>query len=162
MRSFVGYWLPSLSWMALIWSVSSDIGSPEHSAGFFAWVASVFVPWATPSQVALVHLVARKLGHVAEYAILATLWFRLLYADRRLPSTPSALAALAISVVWAIVDEVHQSFVPSRTASALDVILDSTGAALALLVLFTSMSERGFRPRNRILGGGGEERAEGA
>jgi VanZ family protein len=148
--------------MALIWSVSSDIGSPDHSAGFFAWVASVLVPWATAPQIALVHLVVRKLGHVAEYAILAALWFRMLYADRRLPSTPSALAALAISVVWAIVDEVHQSFVPSRTGSSLDVILDSTGATLALLVLFTSVSERGLRPRNPILRGGREERAEGA
>ena len=147
MRSFVGYWLPPLSWMALIWSVSSDVGSPDRSAGLFAWVASVLVPWVTPAQIALVHLVVRKFGHVVEYAILAALWFRTLYAGRRLPSASSALTALAISVSWAIVDEVHQSFVPSRNASSLDVILDSTGATLVLLILFTRTSIIRLSPR---------------
>ena len=145
--TFVGYWLPPLLWMGLIWSVSSDVGSPEHSAGFFAWIASVLFPWTTPAQIALVHLIIRKLGHVVEYAILAALWFRTLYTGRRLPSTPSALAALGISVAWAIVDEVHQSFVPSRTASSLDVILDSTGASVALLVLVARTSISHFSPR---------------
>ncbi len=147
MRSFVGYWLPPLLWMALIWSVSSDIGSADHSAGLFAWIAGGLVPWATPAQIALAHLVVRKLGHVAVYAILAAFWFRTLYAGRRLPGTQSALAALAISVAWAVVDEVHQSFVPSRTGSSLDVILDSTGASLALLVLFTRTSITRLAPR---------------
>ena len=135
MRSFIGYWLPPLLWMALIWSVSSDLGSAYHSAGLFGWIVSALVPWATPAQIGLAHVVLRKVGHVAEYAILAGLWFRTLAAGRRLPSAHSALAALAISVAWAIVDEVHQSFVPSRSGSSLDVILDSTGATLALLTL---------------------------
>jgi VanZ family protein len=147
LRSFARYWLPPLAWMALIWSVSSDVGSTDHSAGFVTWIASVLLPWATADQVRLVHLVIRKVGHLIEYAILAALWFQTLYSGRRLPSMSSALAALAISVAWAIVDEVHQSFVPSRTGSSLDVILDSTGATLALLILFTRLSISRLSPR---------------
>ena len=135
MRSFARYWLPPLAWMALIWSASSDLGSTDHSAGPFAWLIGVFFPWATPPQIDLAHAVVRKLGHMVEYAILAVLWFRTLYAGRRLPFTGSALTALAISVAWAITDELHQSFVPSRTGSVLDVIVDSTGATLILLAL---------------------------
>jgi VanZ family protein len=143
----VGYWLPPLLWMGLIWSVSSNIGSAEHSAGLFGWIVSALFPWATLPQIALAHLVVRKVGHVVEYAILAALWFRALYGGRRLPSTQSALTALTISVTWAIVDEVHQSFVPSRTGSSLDVVLDSTGAVLALLILFTRSSIARLSPR---------------
>ena len=139
MRSFARYWLPPLAWMALIWSISSDLGSTDHSAGPFAWIATVLFPWATPAQIDLAHLIVRKIGHMVEYAILTALWFRTLYAGQRRPFTSSGLLALAISVVWAITDELHQSFVPSRTASAMDVIFDSTGAGLVLL---------GFRLRN--------------
>ena len=131
----MSYWLPPLVWMALIWGVSSDIGSADHSAGPLAWIFSALFPWATPSQIELAHVAVRKLGHTVEYAILAALWFRTLYAGRRLPFTWSALMSLAISIAWAITDEVHQSFVPSRNASALDVIVDSTGATLVLLAL---------------------------
>ena len=135
MRSFARYWLPSLAWMALIWSVSSDLGSTDHSAGPFAWIVIALFPWATPAQIDLAHLIVRKIGHMVEYAILAALWLRTLYAGQRLPFTSSARLALAISIVWAITDELHQSFVPSRDASALDVIFDSTGAILAMLAL---------------------------
>ena len=135
MRLVARYWLPPLVWMAVIWSMSSDLGSADNTAGAVSWLVSVLFPWATPAQIDLAHWLVRKLGHLTEYAILAALWFRTLHAGRRLESLPSAVAALAISIAWAIADELHQSFVPSRTPSAVDVILDSTGATLALLIL---------------------------
>ena len=147
MRSFARYWLPPLAWMALIWTLSSDIGSADHSAGPFGWIIGALFPWATPAQIDLAHVTVRKLGHMVEYAILAVLWFRTLYAGRRLPFTGSALAALAISVAWAITDELHQSFVPSRNASVLDVIFDSTGALLVLLTLYVRSTVTRVLPR---------------
>ena len=135
MRSFARYWLPPLAWMALIWAASSEIGSADHSAGPFGWLVSILFPWATPPQVDVAHGVVRKLGHMIEYAILAALWFRALHTGQRRSFTSSAWLALAITVVWAITDELHQSFVPSRTASALDVMFDSAGATLALVTL---------------------------
>ena len=147
MRSFARYWLPPLAWMALIWIVSSDIGSADHSVGPFAWIIGTLFPWATPAQAELAHKVVRKIGHMVEYAVLAVLWFRTLYADRRLQPTPSALGALAISVAWAITDEVHQSFVPSRTASALDVTFDSAGAVVILLMLYARTTIARIAPR---------------
>jgi len=134
LRSFARYWLPPLAWMALIWAASSEIGSADHSAGPFGWLVSILFPWATPPQVDVAHGVVRKLGHMIEYAILAALWFRTLHAGQRRSFSASARLALAISVVWAITDELHQSFVPSRDASVLDVIFDSTGATLCLLL----------------------------
>jgi VanZ family protein len=148
LRSAARYWLPPLVWMAVIWSVSSDLGSVDHTVGPVSWLVSVLVPWATPAQIDAAHWLVRKLGHLTEYAILAALWFRALHTGRRLPSVPSAAAALAISIAWAIADELHQSFVPSRTPSSLDVVLDSAGATLALLALYARSAATwgGLRP----------------
>jgi VanZ family protein len=132
---FAQYWLPPLVWMVLIWGFSSDLGSAENTSGVFAWIVTALFPWATPAQIALAHALVRKLGHLTEYAVLAALWFRAFHTGHRLQSAPGALAALALSVAWAIADELHQGLVPSRRGSPFDVMLDTTGAALALLAL---------------------------
>lgn len=133
MKTFAQYWLPPLGWMALIWMMSSDVGSTEHSASILVPVITWLFPWATPDQIALIHALVRKLGHLTEYAILAALWFRGLVGERCLTPTPSAWVALAVSVTWAVLDEIHQGTIPSRTASAADVMIDAVGATLAVL-----------------------------
>jgi VanZ family protein len=137
LTAFARYWLPPLLWMALIWGLSTDVGSADNTAGLFIWIMSRLFPWATPAQIDLAHGVMRKLGHLTEYGILAALWFRTLRVGQRLDSARSAWIALAISVAWALTDEFHQTFVPSRTASVLDVLVDATGATLATLTAHT-------------------------
>jgi len=46
------------------------------------------------------------------------------------------ISALFIAAGYSVLDEFHQSFVASRTASAYDSLLDSTGAFFALGVLW--------------------------
>jgi hypothetical protein len=48
---------------------------------------------------------------------------------------PRLLTAWVLAVLYAISDEIHQSFTPGRSASAVDVMTDALGAALALLIL---------------------------
>jgi len=119
--------------MALIGVMASDMGSAEHSARILVPVMTWLLPWATPDQIALLHALVRKLGHLTEYAILAALWFRGLVGERRLTPATSAWVALAVSVAWAVLDEIYQETVPSRTASAWDVMIDAVGATLAVL-----------------------------
>ncbi len=138
MNAFARYWLPPLFWMALIWGLSSDVGSSAQTSRFLVPLLTWLFPWATPGQIALGHGLVRKLGHVVEYAALAALWFRALRGERRLALPISAWTALAVSVAWAILDELHQSTVVSRTASATDVMIDAVGATLALFTLFVT------------------------
>jgi len=129
--------------MALIWGLSSDIGSAAQTSRYFVPLLTWLFPWATPAQIELLHGLVRKSGHVVEYAILAALWFRALRGERRLALPASAWTALATSVAWAILDELHQSTVASRTASATDVMIDTVGAALATItLLLTSVRAR--------------------
>ena len=147
MTAFARYGLPPLVWMGVIWGLSTDVGSADNTAELFTWVVSWLFPWATPAQIDLAHGLLRKLGHLTEYAILAALWFRALHVGRRLDPAPSTWTALAISVAWAIVDEFHQTFIPSRTASPFDVILDTTGATLATLTAHALTTTKRILPR---------------
>lgn len=71
------------------------------------------------------------LAHTIEYAVFGFLAVRLFSAIR--PGAPFlrvAAAAWALAVLYGISDEVHQSFVANRNASALDVAFDAVGAAI--------------------------------
>lgn len=132
MKTFARYWLPALAWMALIWALSTDVGSAEHTSGILLPLLTWLLPGANPSQLGLAHGMIRKLGHVTEYAVLALLWLRALRAERRLALATSAWVALAVAVAWAILDELHQATVGTRTPSAADVVIDAVGATLAI------------------------------
>jgi VanZ family protein len=94
------------------------------------------LPDATAETVYALHVVVRKCGHLAEYALLALLAFRALRSGRaeRFRSEWAG-GALAIAVVYALVDEFHQSFVSTRSGNLGDVLVDAAGAVLALAAL---------------------------
>jgi VanZ family protein len=85
-------------------------------------------PGTTPEQVSFVQFVVRKLGHWFEYFVLAVLLYRALYAESGRTSIHPVAMTIAFALFWAITDEFHQSLVPSRTASIVDVMIDGFGA----------------------------------
>ena len=89
-----------------------------------------FAPNIADATVASVQLVVRKCAHLTEYAILAALLYR---AFREYRDRVFGLAFL-IAALYAVLDEFHQSFVASRTASPWDVVIDCAGAVTGLLV----------------------------
>ncbi|MBI4254651.1 MAG: VanZ family protein [Candidatus Rokubacteria bacterium] len=134
------YWLPPVVWMAVIFGLSSDTASAEQTSRFLLPLVHWLLPWATSAQLDLLHAAARKSGHLVEYAVLAALWFRAFARGRGLAPRAASWLALAIAVVWAFVDEGHQSTLLSRNGSALDVGIDAGGAVLAL-----AAARRGWR-----------------
>ena len=76
-----------------------------------------------------------KLLHVAGYAGLGVLALRAFHGGiARLRPGPTVGAA-AVIVVWGILDELHQSFVPGRDATVTDVVADVIGFALAAVAI---------------------------
>jgi VanZ family protein len=126
-------WLPPLVWMAVIVTLSTGEFSADTTGRLLGPLLAWLFPWLTPAQVDVIHGLLRKTAHVTEYAILAALWFRALARGRGMRPRLAVRLALAISVGWAFLDELHQATEPARTASAIDVMLDSVGA-LAVLV----------------------------
>ena len=76
------------------------------------------------------HVLIRKTAHVTVYALLSLFWFRAQRGPRSGWQPGWALLALLVSLLVAIGDEFHQSFLLSRTGTPWDVLLDSMGALL--------------------------------
>ena len=79
---------------------------------------------------ATIHFITRKIAHFTEYAILGLLAARAFRPYRRW-----FLISAVLIVVYALIDEYHQSFVPSRTASIFDSLIDMSGGLAALIII---------------------------
>jgi len=171
----VWLWAPVVIWVGVIALTSSEIGAQTHSD---VWVWRVFHEWlprflgleASASAPTFLPTWVRKLAHVAEYAVLGALTARAFRlrggsATRATPK-PGPLSRLsglrglpAVAVIGlpfcgavAILDELHQSMLASRTGSPRDVLFDLVGATLGLVVGW--LLWRGF-PRAGDLAAGG-------
>ncbi len=130
----ISRYLPLVLWMILISFASTDGFSAMNTSRVIGPVLLWLFPGTTPETLAAVHFAIRKLAHFSEYAVLALL-------SARAFSTSSHvflqrhwfMAALLLVVVYALLDEYHQSFIPSRTGSVYDSLIDSTGGLVALL-----------------------------
>lgn len=94
-----------VAWAALIFVLSSI---PDLGTGLGGW-----------------DLVLRKIAHATEYAILAAFLVRAL----RRPGW-----AVALAIAYSISDEVHQSFVPGRLGSPVDVGIDAIGVVVGAVL----------------------------
>jgi VanZ family protein len=84
-----------------------------------------------------VHLAFRKLGHWSEYLVFAILLPRALknHSNRRW-ELRHASWTLALVLLYALSDELHQTLVPTRTASITDVTVHVSGGVCGILWLF--------------------------
>lgn len=74
----------------------------------------------------------RVVAHFGEYALLAALWA---WALGPMLGRRALAVAAAVTFLYALSDEYHQSFVEGRTGSPLDVAIDSVGIILASMLL---------------------------
>jgi VanZ family protein len=124
--------LPPLGWTLFIAWFSSDGWSAAHTGAFLLPLLSGLLPWAAPEQLAALHWLARKTAHAVEYGVLAASW-RWALAPRE--ALRGCLVPLALSILTAALDELHQSTTLTRGGSPADVGLDAAGAAATLLAL---------------------------
>jgi VanZ family protein len=78
-------------------------------------------------------LVLRKLAHATEYAVLGALLVR---------ATGRTGLAIALGTLYAVSDEIHQTFVPGRMGSPVDVAIDAIGVACGVVLWQTIRARR--------------------
>jgi len=94
----------------------------------------------------IIHMYIRKSGHFLGYGSMGLFWLRAWWMT--LPRShflQDALLALAGTAMVASFDEWHQSFLPNRTGTPVDVLLDCSGAIVLQLVMYVFM--RVARPK---------------
>jgi len=111
---WINYWLPPIFLMGLIFYLSSW---PS-----FAMVGNYWL-----------NFFVFKTLHFCEYALLFTLWFRA-FGSRKNEAN-QIRGAFILSFLWAVTDEVHQLFVPTRDGKIRDILIDTAGIFFALYLM---------------------------
>lgn len=122
---FLRRWLPVVAWSGIIFLFSS---------------------WETPPspQDTLLNFLLKKTAHLIEYAILYYLAYRAMnHPEGSHPSRwKDAILPLVFTILYAVSDEIHQSFVSGRHGRAADVLIDAAGALTVLLKIKISNSRQ--------------------
>ena len=86
----------------------------------------------------------RKLAHLTEYAIFALLLYRSCRGRNSSGWRPRlAFWCVVTAALYSVTDEYHQSFTPNRVPSALDCVIDITGAAVGMLLAYCAVRKKG-------------------
>ncbi len=127
---------PLILWMIFIFSASSGRFSASNTSKFIRPLLLFIFPDMSEESLIFAHFIIRKLAHLVEYAVLALLAARAFRdSSRQFLRRHRFLSSLLVVAVYALSDEYHQSFNPSRTGSIYDSLIDITGGLLALLLL---------------------------
>lgn len=82
----------------------------------------------------------RKTAHFTEYAILGALFYLNFRQLPKLNSRPKKiLLPIVFSFLYACTDELHQIFVPGRSAQFRDVLIDTLGASFGAIITYLTI-----------------------
>jgi VanZ family protein len=129
--------LASFVWMASIFLVTQlPYFTGENTAkviqkGVVTETHSTNTQSVDPVNINELNLMIRKITHVIVFGILAFLLYKTLAAYPF-----SYILSWILTVIYAVSDEWHQSFMPGRVAAYKDVLFDSLGAFIALFLLY--------------------------
>lgn len=125
--------MPVIVWMAMIFIASSDSESGPRGSRILGPLIRWLYPDIAPEVLEGIILAARKIVHFVTFGLLAALFWRALSGGTRGPwRARTAWLSLGLTFAYAVSDEWHQSFVPTRVGSWVDVLIDTAGAAFTL------------------------------
>ncbi len=137
---------PLAAWAALIFLASSASFSASNTSRIIRPLLLWLFPDMTEEALLRAHFLVRKAAHFTEYAILSLLAARtFLNSPRESVRGLWWPASFAVVAGVALLDEYRQSFLPSRTGTVYDSLLDMAGGAAALAVVAAWRSFLGRR-----------------
>ena len=159
MKKQFQYWLLPIGWMGVIFNSSStpynqqdikpllgeyiDLSFLEP---YVSWIYFTYnkspVSVETHGVDGLIEFFIRKGAHVFVFFLLSYLIYLAFRKTTAITWKFQLLLSFFLTVAYAIVDEIHQGFTPNRTPYFGDVILDSFGGFLAILIIIFMVKKK--------------------
>jgi VanZ family protein len=143
---WISAWLPVAIGICIIGLESTEMLGANHTSHPLRWLWEALFGPVSIAQWDQIHHLIRKCGHFFGYGFIGVAWLRAWWMT--LPHShfleDGFLALMGTSLIAGL-DELHQSYLPNRTGSPWDVLLDCCGALTLQLILYIFL--RLFRPR---------------
>jgi VanZ family protein len=149
-RYWMNAWIPVAIGVGIIFAESTEWMGADHTSGPLRFLfQALFGPIST-THWEIIHALIRKSGHFLGYGLIGLAWFRawrLTFLHSRFAF--DAFLAMLGTALLASADEYHQTFLPNRTGSWHDVLLDCCGAIVLQLLLYIFLRQVGSRRLTR-------------
>jgi len=129
-KKFILYWLPTILWMLMIFYFSSH---PRFDITY-KFVFDFIILKALRFD-----FIILKALHMVEYGILYFLFFRAFYKTTTFSLSQQFFFSFILSLFYAVTDEIHQLFIPTREGRIRDIIIDMAGIGLAYYYIKTKL-----------------------
>ena len=139
-------WSPVALGISIIVLESTEWFGADHTSSPLRKILEAVFGHISNAQWEILHHYIRKSGHFLGYGFIGLAWLRAWWFT--LPHSrflPDAILALLGTALVASCDEWHQTYLPNRTGTPWDVLLDCTGAIVLQLIVYIFM--RIFKPK---------------
>lgn len=155
LKFWISAWLPVVIGAAVIAVESTVYFGSDHTSGPLRVVFEALFGPVSNARWEHIHHYIRKCGHFIGYGLIGLAWLRAWWMTLPLSRflTDAALALLGTALI-ASSDEFHQSFLPNRTSSPWDVMLDCSGAIAMQITayIFARLFKQGIVERRQQTG----------
>src|ERR1035438_1215408 len=149
LKYWISAWLPVALGIGVILIESTEMLGSDHTSGPLRFLYERIFGHVGNARWEILHHNIRKCGHFLGYGFIGLAWLRAWWMT--LPHSrflQDAVLALLGTALVASGDEWHQSFLPNRTGTPWDVLLDCTGAITLQLIVYVFM--RTFKPKKLV------------
>ena len=134
------YFVMAFIWMGIIFYMSNQPASisSQQSGGVIEtlndlpYIGSIITYMM---EIDIAEFIIRKAAHMFSYFILAILLFMSMY-DKKVHLEKISLKALVFTFLYALSDEFHQLFIEGRSGEFRDVMIDTSGGFIGILILY--------------------------
>jgi VanZ family protein len=136
-RFWFSAWFPVVLGIGIIILESTKWFGSDHTSHPLRWFWEILFGAVSNARWYVIHHMIRKSGHFIGYGLIGLTWLRAWWMT--LPHSrffQDAFLALLGTALVASCDEFHQSYLPNRTSSIWDVLLDCSGAITLQLIVY--------------------------
>lgn len=132
-------WLCVLVWGSVIFLLSHE--SAEGSSLRSGIIVETLQSLGLGASADVLSPIIRKMAHLTMYAVLGALLMWAMAVRKQLTRQLMGYSIL-VACLFAISDEIHQAFIPGRSAEVRDVLLDTVGATIGSLLVSILLRRR--------------------